>query len=68
MNKLKKIRAGKYSYRGYIVTCIGYYPPEKRIVWEAEDENGCGFAQSFSLKKTKELIDEEIEKQRGTEN
>ena len=58
--KAKKIRRGKYIYRGYIITCIGYYPPEQRTVQEAEDENGCDFAHSFSLRDTKHLIDESL--------
>jgi hypothetical protein len=35
------------------------------VVWEAIDENGNGFAHSFSLKNTKKLIDIEID---GYEN
>ncbi|MBR5297444.1 MAG: hypothetical protein IKU29_06225 [Parabacteroides sp.] len=58
--KAKKIRRGKYIYRGYIITCIGYYPPEQKTVWEAEDENGYGFAHSFSLRDTKRLVDESL--------
>ena len=39
---------------------FGDYPPEKRVVWEAVDKNGCGFAHSFSLRDTIRLIDEDI--------
>ena len=60
--KAKRVRKGKYIYRGYTITCIGYYPPEQKTVWEAEDENGCGFAHSFSLRDTKHLIDESLDK------
>lgn len=59
----KRISAGHYIYRGYKVTCLGYYEPEHRVVWEAEDENGCGFAHSFSLRDTKRLIDECLDKE-----
>lgn len=53
----KRISAGHYIYRGYKVYCIGYYEPEHRVVWEAEDESGCGFAQGFSLSEVKLSID-----------
>ena len=56
--KAKRISAGHYIYRGYKVTCIGYYPPERKVVWEAEDENGNGFAHAFSLKCCKYWIDD----------
>lgn len=60
--KAKKLRRGKYIYRGHTVTCVGYYPPEHKVVWEAEDENGNGFAHSFSLKDTKRLIDDSLDR------
>lgn len=34
-----KIRAGKYSYGIYEITCCGYYPPDKCIWWEAVNKN-----------------------------
>lgn len=61
-HKAKRIRAGKYIYRGYEIYCLGYYPPEQRVVWEAVDENGCGFAHYYSLKGVKKLIDQDIDK------
>lgn len=57
-HKTKKISAGHYIYRGYQVNRIGYYPPEQKVVWEAVDKNGCGFAHSFSFADTKLFIDE----------
>lgn len=57
---LIKISKGHYTYKGIQINYIGYYPPEKRVVWEAVDENGCGFAHSFSLRDTIRLIDEDI--------
>jgi hypothetical protein len=24
-----------YEYRGFQIECVGYYPPEHRVVWEA---------------------------------
>ncbi len=61
-HKIKRIRAGKYIYRGYDIYCCGYYPPEHRVVWEAVDENGCGFAHHYSLKGVKKLIDQSLNK------
>ena len=58
--KAKRIASGKYLYRGFIINRIGYYPPEKRVVWEAVDDNGEGFAHGYSLKEVKHWIDNEI--------
>jgi|GEM_PF-890831 hypothetical protein len=58
----KRISKGHYIYRGYKVYCIGYYPPENRIVWEAVDHDGSGFAHSFSLRDTKMLIDIDLKR------
>lgn len=58
----KRLYAGCYQYRGFKVVCLGYYHPEQKVVWEAVDGNGGGFAHSFSLKNTKKLIDIEIDK------
>lgn len=57
---MNKIRKGSYIYRGYYIECLGYYEPEHHIVWEAVDENGNGFAHSYSLKGVKREIDYEI--------
>lgn len=37
--KPKRLSAGHYSYRGYRINRIGYYPPEKRVVWECVDDS-----------------------------
>lgn len=58
--KLKKLSKGHYEYRGYLINCIGYYPPEKRVVWECVDEDGCGFGHDYTLKGCMFWIDEEI--------
>lgn len=60
--RAKRIRKGKYLYKGFEINCVGYYPPEKHVCWEAVDENGCGFAHSYSLKQTKLLIDQSLNK------
>ena len=58
---MNRIRKGSYIYRGYYIECLGYYEPEHRIVWEAVDEHGNGFAHSYSLKGVKREIDYEIQ-------
>lgn len=58
----KKLSKGHYIYRGFKVNCIEYYAPEKCSVWEAVDHDGSGFAHSFTLRDTKRLIDEELDK------
>jgi hypothetical protein len=35
---MKKIRTGRYLYKGYCVIRIGYYPPDKSIWWEGVNE------------------------------
>lgn len=61
-HKAKRLGTGQYLYRGYVIHTVGYYHPEHRICWEAVDENGCGFAHSFSMRECKALVDYEIEK------
>lgn len=56
----KRLSSGHYLYRGFEIICVGYYNPEHRVCWEAVDENGCGFAHSYSLKDTKREIDHEL--------
>ena len=61
-HKTKKISAGHYIYRGFKVTNYGYYQPEQKVVWEAEDDDGCGFAHAYSLRNCKRLIDDSLDK------
>jgi hypothetical protein len=65
---LIKISKGHYTYKGIHINCIGYYPPEKRVVWEAVDKNGCGFAHSFSLRGAIRKIDEDIKNETYSDN
>lgn len=54
----KKIRAGKYEYRGWIISSVGYYEPEGRVCWEAVDpKTNYGDFHGFSKKQIKWLID-----------
>jgi hypothetical protein len=48
--KAKRISKGHYEYRGYKIICIGYYPPEQRVVWECVDSDGTGFGMIIRLK------------------
>ena len=55
---MKRIRSGKYLYKGFIITNLGYYPPDKKTVWEAVDpETNEGVAHDFTLKRVKQAID-----------
>lgn len=57
----KKIKAGTYSYRGWIIQCVGYYEPERRVVWEAYDpETGCADFHGFSKREIKWRIDNSL--------
>lgn len=59
----KKIRAGKYKYRGWIISCVGYYEPKQRVCWEAYDpKTGCADFHGFSKRELKWLIDESLSK------
>lgn len=65
MKRIKRLSKGHYIYRGFKITCYeadAYQLSGWRRIWEAEDENGCGFAHSKSLSETKKLIDEELDK------
>lgn len=65
--KAKRIQRGIYVYRGFQVHCVGYFDSQHHNAWEAVDEFGCGFAHSGSLRETKWLIDDEIEKRNNKE-
>lgn len=58
--RAKRLSRGEYLYRGFKVTCLGYYNPDHHVVWEATDEHGCGFGQGYSLAEVKMWIDEEL--------
>lgn len=58
----KRISKGHYIYRGLDIRGR-YYPPEHRVCWEALEEEGyMAFAHSYSLKRTKALVDYELDK------
>jgi hypothetical protein len=62
---IKLINAGHYEYRGFEIRCLGYYPPERSIVWEAYDEFNCGFAHAHTLREVRIAIDDVLAKEEG---
>ena len=58
---IKNIGLGHYEYRGFEIRCLGYYPPERSIVWEAYDEHNCGFAHAYTLREVRIAIDDELD-------
>lgn len=57
----KRLSPGHYLYRGFEISCVGYYNPEHRVCWECVDGNGCGFGHDYSLKACKRWIDIELD-------
>ena len=60
-HKTKKLKKGRYLYRGYEIWCVGYYHPEHRVCWECVDEYGDGFGHGYTLNECKHWIDVEID-------
>ena len=59
----RKIKSGKYLYRGQVITRIGYYEPDQRVVWEAYDkETGHADYHGFSKAEVKRHIDADLSK------
>ena len=59
--RAKRKSKGHYEYRGFDIICCGYHAPDQKIVWEAVDHDGSGFAHSYTLRDTKYLIDCELD-------
>lgn len=59
---MKKIRAGRYQYRGYEVVCIGYHQPDHCVWWEATSIDspgvGCLCFHGNTKREVKWRIDE----------
>jgi hypothetical protein len=62
MGKVERISKGHYEYNGFKIDCLGYFPIERSAIWEATDENGCGFAHGYTLKEVIQNIDSEMNK------
>jgi hypothetical protein len=55
---LKKVRNGKYEYKGLEIINHGYYSPERCVWWEAVNvETGCADYHAHSKREIKRLID-----------
>lgn len=66
LNRPVKIKSGEYLYKGYRIVCIGYYEPEHRIVWEAENlETGCGDFHAYTKREIIDFIDEYFNQEKG---
>ena len=60
-HRCKKIRAGKYEYRGWIISKFGYHSPDKKICWEGYNpKSGHADFLGFSKREIKALIDEDL--------
>lgn len=61
---MKKISRGKYLYRGYKITNMGYHSPDRSVVWEAVDPKtqNADF-HGYSKRQIKALMDHYFEKQ-----
>jgi hypothetical protein len=57
MYKLKKIKQGQYLYRGFKIFSYGYYPPEQRVVWEAQHTKNYNLIYGFTRKELVTKID-----------
>lgn len=58
-SNMRKIRAGHYRYKGFIIINHGYYAPDKCVWWEAIDEitNEASY-HAHRKKDLKKLIDD----------
>jgi len=55
---MKKVRNGKYEYKGFEVTNHGYYSPEQCVWWEAVNpETGCADYHAHTKREIKRMID-----------
>ena len=59
-----KIESGEYIYRGFKIYRIGYYEPEKRVVWEGVDESTQeGITRGYTKKDVMNEIDYFLEQE-----
>lgn len=60
---MKKISAGRYEYRGYVVTNAGYHQPDHCVWWEASNkENGHADFHAKTKREIKWRIDEYLDR------
>lgn len=65
--RAKRIEKGRYSYRGYILNCCGYWQPDHCIVWEAYkiDEDG-EIDEVIAKNFTKKALMDEVDQVRNS--
>lgn len=57
----RKIRAGKYEYKGWIISCVGYHEPDQKVCWEAySPTTGQADYHGYSKRMVKALIDADM--------
>ena len=60
--RCKKIKAGKYEYRGLIISRFGYHQPDKKVCWEGFDPKTFNTDfHGYSKRQVKKLIDDSFE-------
>ena len=60
--KLVKVSAGHYKYKGQDIRFYGYYNPDKHAWWEAvNEETGCADYHYTTLRQIIKEIDEDEE-------
>lgn len=61
-HKCKRVRYGKYLYRGYELVGQGYYPPDHQVWWEGVDpKTGCADFHAETKGLLKYMIDKELD-------
>lgn len=60
-DKPVKVSTGHYKYKGYDIRFYGYHHPDKRVWWEAvNEETGCADYHCTTLRQIIQQIDEEL--------
>jgi hypothetical protein len=60
-HRAKRLREGHYEYRGWVLRNHGYYPPERRVWWEAYDpDTGDADFHAHTKWELMALIDEDF--------
>lgn len=59
-----RVKAGQYYYRGFNIIRVGYYPPDQKVVWVAEDNYGTEVGRAFTFESCKIEVDSYIESQK----
>ncbi|MCM1298217.1 MAG: hypothetical protein NC203_00450 [Firmicutes bacterium] len=58
----KRIRCGRYEYRGYRLYNCGYYCPDHCVWWEAVNPTtGCADYHANTKKEIMDMIDDDLD-------